>query len=394
MAFTMGERPKRTSTVEFGKYAAAREYWFSGSLDECDALRTVGNAAPATIPGVGSDGSAIVLFKRKVAAKEEGGGAWTVNVDWDETPDQFELKVNNGIQTAKMFQAFEQVRVYDCIDGGSLDGPGGFGNVPDFANAIGVKGDGLNIEVEGLENEIGKFEFSITRKSTTASLDAAYTAYLANVTPSVNRAVWSFVWRGQTFAFAKGSVKFRGCTTNESSTNLEITHNFAYSKGSAADGSAWRVDTTYALGDQVNFDGYIWASLENGNVANEPFKTPWDEFTNYAEEDQVVRQVLLLGASDLVGFIYESLADGNIGHVPEESPGNWDEVGVWHWLPIRVTNEITVGNSGPIVKEGWEYADPWYRPTVAGGIVLPTPTGVRILRVSEYSDFGQLQCFV
>ncbi len=385
MAFTMGERPKRTSTVEFGKYAAAREYWFSGSLDECDALRTVGNSAPATIPGVGSDGSAIVLFKNKVAAKEEGGGAWTVNIDWSETPDQFELKVNNGIQTAKMFQAIETIRTYDCVAGGSLEGPGAFNTIPDFGNAIGVKGDGLNIEVEGLENEIGKFEFSITRKSTTASLSAAYTAYLANVTPSINNAVWNFVWRGQVFAFAKGSVKFRGCTTNENSTSLEITHNFAYSKGSAADGTNWLIGTSYTVGAQVKHEGYIWVSLTPNNIGVEPtYYLPWDGDTSYSIGNLVLR----------VGHIYESNTNGNIGNFPEFDAVNWTDNGELDWQRVRPTNELTVGNSGPIVKEGWEYADPWYRPGVASGIVLPVPTGIRILRVNEYSDFNVLQCFV
>ncbi len=385
MAFNCIEGPRQQASVERNKYTSRREYVFSGSLEKIDALKTIALASSATDPCVDINGTLIQLFKRKVDVKEAGGGVWSGTVDYDNTPDQFDMKINNGVQTTKMLQALETIAVYDAITGDVVTGNGvGTANVPDFKNALGVKGDGLSMEVEGLDVEIGKMEFSLTRKMADASLSAGYEAYLATVTPSVNNALWTFVYRGQLFAFPRGSVLFRGHTTNDSSTNLEITHNFAYSRGIGKAADAWSNAVTYHGSDQVTYNGHLWQNEVTDNLNH----TPGNGYPIY-----FFSETYAFGAKVILGnHEYESLIANNTQHLITDTAA-WQDNGLLaHWLDLGTSGEQYIGLAGPIVKEGWEYAEPWYKPTVATGITIPSPTGLRILRVHYYSDFGALQC--
>lgn len=52
---------------------------------------------------------------------------------------------------------------------------------------------------------------------------------------------------------------------------------------------------------------------------------------------------------------------------------------------------VTVGNSADIVKNGWEYAWPYVRPSTSIGRPLQQTVGVIINRVYDEEDFNQLQ---
>lgn len=162
--------------------------------------------------------------------------------------------------------------------------PGGNG-VPDFKGAIGVNGD----QIEGCEIEVGKLEFSITKKWALGTLSGAYLQLLGEWTDRcrVNNNDFTFAWQGQTLTFRKGTLRFRCATVKWNNSNeLEITYHFAYSR-------SIRKQDNFRIGQSalITKQGweYLWtryrAAVSGGITVAEPQSAyveqvyPEDDFT-------------------------------------------------------------------------------------------------------------------
>ncbi len=392
MTIRMGENPNQKAKSQFDKYELTRNFWVSGTTDKVVALQTIAAGAPLFDTVADTAGVQIVVERISIEANEAGGGCWACPVVYSNSPNEYRFSMTSGVQGTKYLTALETIEVYDCGDGSKASEFGipadvakgfvGTTNVPFFENAIGVTKD----SVEGVDVEIGKLEFSITKKSKSSTFSAAYGQYLAFVTPSVNDDVWSFLWQNQLYIFAKGCLKFRGARINQTSaSDLEISHDFAYSKGLTGGDPAWDVGTVYATGDRVTNGGHAWVSLDDGNIANAPTTySQWSVFETYDPGDTA-----RWGDS-----LYQSLIGDNFKNDPAFSPDDWLLLGLVPWLDMGPTIlPFAVGASAPIVKEGWQYMWPWFKPSVSNGTTVMKPTGIVIQRVFDYSNFNNLQCF-
>lgn len=398
MTIRVGERPKQKATAQFGAHSITREYWVSGATDKTTAMRAVLARAPLQDAGVDTLGNTVVISRNKVDASEQGGGVWEVMVNYSNSPSEFRLTITSGVQTTKIMQAQKTVEVYDCIDGSKAsdvtdpsNGQQGTTNVPAFGNAIGVTGTGSSWTVEGVEAEIGKMEFSISKKIKFAQLSATYAQYVTSVTPSVNSADWYFLWDNQLFFFVKGSVKFRGARINQSSEgDFELVHDFSYSKGLSGslppawdvsgtyvagsqvtylghtwqsvrgnvDPPAWAFTETYNIGDVVSRLGHTWVSAIDGNEDDAPTIIPtWDPTTTFVPNDLVI----------WFESIWESTST-NTDTVPSADDGsNWHSMGAAPWED----QGATLSDAAPIVYNAWRFTQTYsFGDTVsAGGFV-------------------------
>lgn len=341
MAIKITERPKQEGKAQFGSPESSKVFIASGSSDKAEIMKAIWAEAPDGDEVIDLvTGESLPIFRDSIRVRElgpgpaDGQGVWEGTVGYSDS-SLFELKINNGVQSIKMLQAPETIRVWSTATGNSVVG-GDFEDIPDFKNAINVSGFG-RYTVDGVEVEKGKLEFSITKKYKTSGLDAGYEMYLASITPSKNDAVWGFAWKNQLFTFAKGSVLFRGHTTDEGAGTFSITHNFAYSRGLTIGHAAWKSTTSYAAGDRVTFGGHVWTSNIFLNEGNTPG-------TNAA------------------------------------------------WADAGVDQSLTIGEA-QIFKEGWDYGYPWYGPDESNGVLLPQPKAFVVVRVHEPSDFEKLQLF-
>jgi hypothetical protein len=339
MSITWGERPKRQASTDRKKPTADREYWVSGTLSVSDAVLTIWENSDAvdtdSVVDIDS-GIVLPLFRTKISPREEGGGNWTVGVHYEGVQNQYRMKFNIGTQTTKMRQSLEHIATYDCITGGSLLGPGDFDTIPDFKGAIGVTGEGANITVDGADVEIGKVEFTVTKKLEYATLDSGYMSTVANMTPCVNDRPFVLFYRGQVYSFPTGSVLFRGMPTDDDSENVEVNYYFAYSKNVGTTTiPVWVNSLPYPMGYQVSYGGEVWQAIANVSA----------------------------------------------GVTPVEGV-NWTDLGP--------TGELIIGNSDPIVKEGWQLLWPWYRPKVDNGSIVPMPAAALIERVYNYGNLDLL----
>lgn len=387
MTVRVTEKPKQAGTTQFRAPKARNEYTISGTLVRLEAQIALASAAPASVPGCDTDGTEIDIFLNKLDLQEIGGGVWHGSADYSNTPDQFELTFNVGTQTIKRQQALEHIRTYDCLVGGEAT-PGS--GIPDFQGAIGVHGGdngGAFSAVDGVDVEVGKTEFTLTKKLNFTSLTSTHFWTVANMTPSVNDDDFIFNFKGQTFIFPKGSALFRGAPMKANSDNqVEISYMFAYSRNTGLEAPEWDIGTTYGAGDRVVFNFMVWESLAGGNVGNEPVVDTWLPDLTYAFGDKV-RFVGILGD----GHVYESLAGGNQGNRPDANPGDWQDDGNSPWTYVGPSvGELRIGNSGPIIKEGWWYLWVWYAMQVTSGVAIPIPRAVVIDRVLDYGNFDLL----
>jgi hypothetical protein len=383
MAIRVIESPKQAGTVQFKGPTATREYVATGSLVKLDIQLAILATAPAMETGVDTaTGGTIALFLNKVSVTEVGGGTWKATCDYANTPDQWDLKFNIGTQTTKRQQAIKHIRTYDCVLGGFKDGPGDFtSGIKDFKGAIGVNGE----EVAGVDCEIAKIEFTITLKLQFAALSSGYFWTVANMTPCVNNADYTIIFKGQSFIFPKGSLLFRGAPmTVDSDSQVTFTYFFAYSRNLTAGGGSapdWSATTTYGAGAQVYAGGHIFASAAGGNLNTPPVVNGWTSDDIFQTGDQVT----------FGGHTYTSLIANNEGNDPSLNPADWTDNGVSAWTTVGIAvGEMTVGNSGPIVAEGWHYKWPWYGTTVSNGSATATPKAIVIDQVYDYGDLTLL----
>jgi len=381
MAITVREIAKQSGNVDFQHPQTSREYRAWGSYVKTEIQIAVASTAPSADTSIDTEGNVIAVALKKIDLREIGGGAWEAICSYENTPDQFDLKFNIGTQTAKCLVAKEHIRVYDCKNGGQLDGPGDFTDgIPDFKKGINVA-PGFDGEVHGVDIEYSKVEFTITKKASNATIAANYIQTLAYITPSVNVDVFEFTFKGQTFSFPRGSVLFRGATTVQSSDlQTEVSLMFAYSRGLTLTADAWDSGATYNSGDRVVYQQILWECNTDGTT-DAPVPNLWTTDQTYA-----------FGAKTRFdGNCYSSLANGNQGNEPDNSPSDWQDDGPSPWTEIGPEpNDFRVGDSDAIVKEGWQYMWFWFEQSVAAGVARPIPRAVVIDQVYDYGDFGLL----
>ncbi len=258
------ERPKQSAELDYKEPRTSTEYACFGSLLRTDILLAIAQASPAYDVAIDAQTAApIPLYRNKVDCKEEGGGAWTVTVHYDSSPDTIDLAFTFGVQNQKIYQSLETVTAYNCIDPA---GPA----PPDFERAIGVNGD----DVEGVEIEVGRVEFSVTKKWRRASMPVTYFQVLADLTDrsSVNDATFVFIWLNQTLTFPKGSLRFRCAPVKwKSNDEIEISYQFAYQR-------ALTTADDFSIGNSENIlkEGwmYLWVRYESTTNAGAAVKKP------------------------------------------------------------------------------------------------------------------------
>ena len=414
MSLICRERPKQTGKTDIRQPGSVRDFWVYGTSDKLTALLTVGATAPAFDSSVDLSGNPITLFRNQIEIDEAGGGAWNARVNYSTTANTVELNFTFGVQSAKIYQGLKTVRVYDCAVGGSyvplrgvvwnaanenpinISSPAhGLGNnqIINIAGVVGntaangrftatfVDGDNFTLSVvggagvagngayggggywtlepptrsghqifdfrggigfdgeklEGVEIEVGKVEFSLPKKMTLASIPGAYFLLLSDFTDrtAVNQDDWTFLWMGQQLILPAGSLRFRGAPIKWTSANeVEITYNFAYSRN-IAPVALWDSDRQYIAGDVATIGRRDYRALRNNHNVRPP----------------------------------NNAAD---------------------WFYIGANENLYIGGSEAIDKEGHQYLWTYYRQIAAAGAVAPVPDSAAVEQVYPYRDFTQL----
>ncbi len=339
MAIRWREESRQEVGLKFNDPASRREWLFTGSNDRNAIIA----AAAAVIPAIDVV-AGVPLFYDHHDIKEESTGAWRVKVEWRKNPTYWELSIDTTGGTGKILQSFATVRGYDC-DGTMRtfnQDPRHWidtGLIPDFQRAIGVNGN----NIEGVDVVIPKFDFSINYKLRMSTLSSLYLMTLYDLTGKVNDKDYVLAWKGQMLTFRAGDLRFLGAPAKMSSDdNLDITYRFSASKRIEvyeAD-SIWLATSDYDAGDLVE----------------------------HLDEDSVPR-------------VYRCLVGQTA--FDENEPPNAD-----FWEPAN----LTIGDSLPIEKRGWEYL--WVR--YEEGLDRETnqmvrrPIAAYVEQVCRYGNFNLL----
>lgn len=267
MPIYVTERPKIATESQHLRPEATHEYVISGSKDKLTIQLAAINNIPPTVNAINFDGdTTIVLFLENIALKEEGGGVWLATAKYGSSSDVVDLQFNFTSTSAKIYQAIEHIRQFDCISGG-ID----TGFVPQYNGTIGVNGD----EVEGVDVEVSVIEFTLTKKYRRALLDVTYFQQLVDlmdVRTPVNDGQYIIDWKGIQMTFPEGGLRLRGCPIKWTSNDeLEIAYQFAYQR-------AIKFDDLFTIGNSAAIykEGweYGWVSyklaVSNGATTRTP----------------------------------------------------------------------------------------------------------------------------
>lgn len=339
MAIRWREESRQEVGLKFNDPVSRREWLFTGSNDRNAIIA----AAAAVIPAIDVVGG-VPLFYDHHDIKEESTGAWRVKVEWRKNPTYWELSIDTTGGTGKILQSFATVRGYDC------DGTGRIldldprewidtGLIPNFQRAIGVNGN----HIEGVDVVIPKFDFTINCKLRLSTVSSLYLMTLYDLTGKVNDQDFLLAWKGQTLTFRAGDLRFLGAPAKMSSDdNLDITYRFSASKGIAV----YRADR-------------VWVPAVDYH---------WGDLVEHVDADGVPR-------------VYRCL----VGHAAGAgtAPPHAD---LWEHA------NLTIGDSLPIEKRGWEYL--WVR--YEEGLDRETnqlvrrPIAVYVEQVCRYGNFDLL----
>lgn len=336
MAITWAEQTRQEIGVKFNDPVSRREWLFSGSASR-DAIIA---AASAVIPAIDTVGG-VALFYDHHDIREESTGVWRVKVEWRKNPTFWELSIDTTGGTGKILQSFATPRGYDCNGQERIFGqdPAAWiqtGLISNFQRAIGVNGN----NVEGVDVVIPKFDFSINYKLRLSTLSSQYLMTLYDLTGKINDSLYSLNWKGQSLRFPQGSLRFLGAPAKMSSDdNLDITYRFSASKPIDV------VTTTNS----------------------------WDDGANY-------------NAGDLVNYTVDGISQvfrcllGHTARSRNAPPNatNWE------------TANLTIGNSVPISKLGWEYLWVRYEESIDGRTnqMVRKPVAVYVEQVMRYGNFS------
>lgn len=242
---TFRERPRQEATIHYSNPSSKREYAAAGYSTR-DDVYTAGVAVWPTTDTIG----AVARFIESVKITEVGGGCWDVVVNYSKNPNQYELSGDIGTQSTKFLQSLETINSYTTDFSPGLP--------PDHKKAINVADD----KIEGVDVEISKYDFSITKKLSFTTMGGVYLETIRNMTPSVNDNDYTIYWKTQTQTFKKGSLKFRGATWKQTQDDtLDITYRFQYSRGiSAAD------NITIGNSDPIVKEGHQYLWVQQGKI--------------------------------------------------------------------------------------------------------------------------------
>lgn len=325
--------------VSYNDPATRREWIFTGSRSRDKILL----AAALVIPLIDVVAGNPRFFER-YGLREVSSGVWSLKSSWRKNPTYWELSIDTSGGTGKILQSFATPRGYDC---GGIDRINGLDPkdwasndiIPNFKRAIGVNGN----NIEGCDITIPKFDFSINYKLKMSTLSVLYLMTLYDLTGKVNHREYTLSWKGQSLTFKAGDLRFMGAPCKlTSDDDLDITFRFSASKG---------IETFAA-------------------------SAMWLPLTPYVEGD-------LIGALDDTGaeVVFRCLV-GNTSDLPN-APPNPD-----YWE----TANLTIGDSLPISKRGWEYLWVAYRelPSSESNTMVRIPKAVYVEQVCRYGDLTLL----
>lgn len=328
MTINIRESPKQEFTVHYSDPTSKRVYIVDGTLDRSDVVTKVGTTAPI-LDTIGS----VTRFFDNYHVVEKGGGAWEATVEYRKNPSYWELSVDTSGGTAKVLQSISTVRSYTAVGalvGSSPEEAIADGYTADFKRAIGVTAS----SIEGVDVVIPKFDFSINYKLKMSSISSSYLMTIYDLTGKVNNATYTLSWKGQSLSFNKGDLRFMGAPCKQTRDDeLDITYRFSAIKGlTAATGAAWDSTTPYAVGALVEHSSVVYRCVE--------------------------------------------------AHT------NWTPPDARYWEQAN----ITIGDSDPIVKEGWQYLWVRYRETVDGSTnsIVKVPEYIYVEQVQKYGNFQLL----
>jgi hypothetical protein len=201
----------------------------TGAADAASAVFYLGIVTTADAQALGDDNAANVAQTDAVIAAAGGNPATLAAAAAATAASAAAHALRLAIDTAQEAALAASVAAGVAVAAVNADQVPGGNGVPNFMGAIGVN-EGT---VEGCDVEVGKVEFSITKKWATATLSGAYIATLADMTDRtvVNAAPFVFVWMGQTLIFSRGTLRFRGAPIKwNSQSEVEITYHFAYQR--------------------------------------------------------------------------------------------------------------------------------------------------------------------
>lgn len=253
------ERPKQTAKFHYSDPASTREYAVTQAATRDEAASAVGATAPLidTVDGVDR-------FFSTMEIKEAGGGCWDAIVNYARNPESVEMNIDVGAGSTKALQSLETIAGYSCLDPALIFGT----DYPDFGQGIGYNGT----HFDGVDVELPKMEISINKKLKFSTLDPNYLKTLFDMAQTVNDDDFTFVWKGQNFSFAAGTLRFRGARIKQDADdNLDICYSFAYSKNlTAAD------NRTFGGSEPIEKLGheYLWIYYEETTTASQIIKTP------------------------------------------------------------------------------------------------------------------------
>ena len=230
MSVRISEKPRQTAKVDAKKPSTTREYTCSGSSDRLEVLIALGNGTPRYDDCTDTDGMVNTLYRNSIDLTERGGGVWEAVIRYEGAKELVELSFSIGVQSVKIYQALDTIRKYDCINGASVAGDALVGDVPALNNVIGVNGG----DAEGVEIEVGKVEFSLSKKIDIGEIPVSYLNTLATFTDrsAVNDAQFIINWLGQQLVFPEGTLRFRGSSVKwDNFKAVSIDYQFAYSRG-------------------------------------------------------------------------------------------------------------------------------------------------------------------
>ena len=325
--------------VSYNDPSSRREWQFRGSRNRDKILQAAGGVVPAIDVCAG-----VPRFFERYDLRETATQVWTLKSAWRKNPTYWELSIDTSGGTGKILQSFATPRAYECSGADRIFGSDprqwvDTGLVPDFMRAIGVNGN----NIDGCDQVIPKFDFSINYKLKMSTLSALYLMTLYDLTGRINDRVYSLNWKGQQLSFHPGDLRFMGAPCKlTSDDDLDITYRFSASK---------RIEVFSA--------NFLW------------FVT-----TGYAEGE-------LVGAIDASG--YETVYRCLVGHtaLPNTKPPNSE---FWE------TANLTIGNSLPISKRGWEYLWVSYseEQDLQTNRMVRVPTAAYVEQVCRYGNLGLL----
>lgn len=180
------------------------------------------------------------LILQDYSYEPQGGGIWSVNVDYERSKDRYEISFDTTGGRTKKFTAIE-TESYNLILPGDT--------VPNNENLIGEQDD----KVEGVDIGIAKLTFTISLSLRFSVMEAGYLKKLYDYTYTTNDDQVSLYWQDQELIFDAEELLFEGATAKQTSDDeMAITYKF----------EASRSETDISIGNNDNINKPGWRYLD------------------------------------------------------------------------------------------------------------------------------------